>query len=103
MPTPAKQQCTGKQMTEAGYEERRNSFHGIANRQVSGSPNNVNACEGNNDHKLVIALHLRCICLAARNHSHLNLITTLTTISVTLYYDDWELHPRRDTRTCQRG
>ena len=89
-------------MTEAGYEERRNSFHGIANRQVSGPPNNINASEGNNDQKLVLGPRVLRICLLVRKHCASN-GHRIDDLVVTGYHDKRELHGKAEIRTCQRA
>ena len=58
-------------MAKAGNKKWRNSLHGVADRQISGSPNNVNASEGNNDQELIIALRVLPICLLVRKHFRL--------------------------------
>lgn len=71
MPTPAKYQGTGNQVPEAGNEERWNSFDGVTDRQVSRSPNNVNASESSDDQQPIVALLFVGICLLVRKHPRL--------------------------------
>jgi hypothetical protein len=55
-------------MPEAGNEERRNSFHGVPDRQISGAPDYINASEGKEDQKAVLARHGARISLLVRTH-----------------------------------
>src|ERR1041385_403417 len=83
-------------MPEACNKERWNTFDGVADRQISGSPNNINASEGKKDQQPVLAPH------AVLVRKHLRL-TKLTIIAVTSYYHERRLHRKKDIRTCQRA
>src|SRR5690349_3335583 len=72
-PTPSKQQGTRDQMPEAGDKQRWNGFDGVTDREVSGTPNYVNASEGNNDQQPIVALRVARFCFLVGNHLCLKL------------------------------
>jgi hypothetical protein len=88
-------------MPEAGNEERRNSFHGVPDRQISGSPNDINARESKKDQKPVPARQVVRICLLVQKHFAASIDHKLTIYAVTGYYKEWELHGRGILGACQ--